>query len=81
VPLSVAEMIRVSGNIGLKMSDSEFSRNVQGYKKGEISDDVLLVGFKDQDMYLLPVEVKTGSVPNYNKAVKQSNRSICNFTC
>ncbi|MEZ8783171.1 DNA phosphorothioation-dependent restriction protein DptH [Vibrio splendidus] len=76
VPLSVAEMIRVSGNIGLKMSDSEFSRNVQGYKKGEISDDVLLVGFKDQDMYLLPVEVKTGSVPNYNKAVKQSKELL-----
>lgn len=76
VPLSVAEMIRVSGNIGLKMSDSEFSRNVQGYKKGEISDDVLLVGFKGQDMYLLPVEVKTGSVPNYGKAVKQSKELL-----
>lgn len=76
VPLSVAEMIRVSGNIGLKMSDSEFSRNVQGYKKGEISDDVLLVGFKDQDMYLLPVEVKTGSIPDYKKAVKQSKELL-----
>ncbi|HIF9274304.1 TPA: DNA phosphorothioation-dependent restriction protein DptH [Photobacterium damselae] len=76
VPLSVAEMIRVSGNIGLKMSDSEFSRNVQGYKKGEISDDVLLVGFKGQDMYLLPVEVKTGSIPDYKKAVKQSKELL-----
>ncbi|MDF2153718.1 DNA phosphorothioation-dependent restriction protein DptH [Vibrio sp. CAU 1672] len=76
VPLSVAEMIRVSGNIGLKMSDSEFSRNVQGYKKGAISDDVLLVGFKEQDMYLLPVEVKTGSIPDYKKAVKQSKELL-----
>ncbi|MCA6692367.1 DNA phosphorothioation-dependent restriction protein DptH, partial [Vibrio parahaemolyticus] len=76
VPLSVAEMIRVSGNIGLKMSDSEFSRNVHGYKKGEISDDVLLVGFKGQDMYLLPVEVKTGSIPDYKKAVKQSKELL-----
>ncbi|WP_318508076.1 DNA phosphorothioation-dependent restriction protein DptH [Photobacterium leiognathi] len=76
VPLSVAEMIRVSGNIGLKMSDSEFSRNVQGYKKGAISDDVLLVGFKDQNMYLLPVEVKTGSIPDYKKAVKQSKELL-----
>ncbi|ELK8309635.1 TPA: DNA phosphorothioation-dependent restriction protein DptH [Vibrio vulnificus] len=76
VPLSVAEMIRVSGNIGLKMSDSEFSRNVQGYKKGEISDDVLLVGFKGQDMYLLPVEVKTGSIPDYKKAVKQAKELL-----
>ncbi|MGL0940867.1 DNA phosphorothioation-dependent restriction protein DptH [Vibrio vulnificus] len=73
VPLSVGEMIRVSGNIGLKMTDSDFSRNVQGYKKGAISDDVLLVGFKEGNMYLLPVEVKTGSTPDYNKAVQQAN--------
>ncbi|BCS52638.1 DNA phosphorothioation-dependent restriction protein DptH [Geobacter sp. SVR] len=72
VPLSVAEMIRVSGNIGLKMSDSEFSRNVQGYRSGAISDDVLLVGFKAQELYLLPVEVKTGARPDYVKAVKQA---------
>ncbi|MBF4218061.1 hypothetical protein, partial [Vibrio anguillarum] len=76
VPLSVAEMIRVSGNIGLKMSDSEFSRNVHGYKKGAISDDVLLVGFKEDEMYLLPVEVKTGAVPDYKKAVKQAKELL-----
>uniref|UniRef100_UPI0040488D4D DNA phosphorothioation-dependent restriction protein DptH n=1 Tax=Vibrio anguillarum TaxID=55601 RepID=UPI0040488D4D len=73
VPLSVGEMIRVSGNIGLKMTDSDFSRNVQGYKKGAISDDVLLVGFKESNMYLLPVEVKAGSTPDYKKAVQQAN--------
>ena len=72
VPLSVAEMIRVSGNLGLKMSDSEFSRNVNGYHKGAISDDVLLVGLKEQTLYLLPLEVKTGATPDYNKAVEQS---------
>ncbi|EHK9000016.1 DNA phosphorothioation-dependent restriction protein DptH [Vibrio vulnificus] len=73
VPLSVGEMIRVSGNIGLKMTDSDFSRNVQGYKKGAISDDVLLVGFKEGNLYLLPVEVKAGSTPDYKKAVQQAN--------
>ncbi|MEC6909200.1 DNA phosphorothioation-dependent restriction protein DptH [Photobacterium piscicola] len=73
VPLSVGEMIRVSGNIGLKMTDSDFSRNVQGYKVGAISDDVLLVGFKDGRIFLLPVEVKTGSTPDYKKAVEQVN--------
>lgn len=72
VPLSVAEIIRVSGNIGLKMDDSEFSRNVNGYKKGAISDDILFVGFKDSHMYLLPVEVKTGQRPDYQKAVAQA---------
>ncbi|MGY5450544.1 DNA phosphorothioation-dependent restriction protein DptH [Agarivorans sp. MS3-6] len=72
VPLSVAEMIRVSGNIGLKMSESDFSRNVNGYRQGAISDDVLLVGFRDQNLYILPVEVKTGARPDYNKAIKQA---------
>lgn len=72
VPLSVAEMIRVSGNVGLKMSDSEFSRNVHGYKKGAISDDVLFVGFKGDRVYLLPLEVKTGVRPDYAYAGKQA---------
>ena len=72
VPLSVAEMIRVSGNIGLKMSDSEFSRVVHGYRKGAISDDVLFVGFKDKKLYLLPLEVKTGSRPDFNYAGQQA---------
>lgn len=72
VPLSVAEMIRVSGNIGLKMSDSEFSRVVHGYKKGAISDDVLFVGFKDEKLYLLPLEVKTGSRPDFSYAGQQA---------
>lgn len=72
VPLSIGEVIRVSGNIGLKISDSDFSRNVNGYKSGAISDDVLFVGFKEQKMYLIPLEVKTGSRPDYNKAVLQA---------
>ncbi|AJR09782.1 DNA phosphorothioation-dependent restriction protein DptH [Photobacterium gaetbulicola] len=76
VPLSIAEMIRVSGNVGLKMSDSDFSRNANGYKKGAISDDILLVGFKDQQMYLLPVEVKTGATPDYKKAVEQAKELL-----
>jgi DNA phosphorothioation-dependent restriction protein DptH len=72
VPLSVAEMIRVAGNIGLKMSDSDFSRYVNGYHAGAISDDVLFVGFKDKQMYLLPVEVKTGKKQTHNKGIKQA---------
>ncbi|MGM0937339.1 MAG: DNA phosphorothioation-dependent restriction protein DptH [Pseudomonadota bacterium] len=72
VPLSVAEMIRVSGNVGLKMSDSEFSRYVHGYRKGAISDDVLFVGFKDNELYLLPLEVKTGTKPDFNYAGQQA---------
>lgn len=72
IPLSVAEMIRVSGNVGLKMSDSEFSRNVHGYRKGAISDDVLFVGFKGDQLYLLPLEVKTGARPDFTYAGVQA---------
>lgn len=72
VPLSIAEMIRVSGNVGLKMSGSDFSRGSQGYTRGAISDDVLFVGFRGEHMYLLPLEVKTGARPDYAKAVEQA---------
>ncbi|WP_176051380.1 DNA phosphorothioation-dependent restriction protein DptH [Burkholderia sp. BCC1644] len=80
VPLSVAEMIRVSGNVGLKMSDSEFSRKVQGYKRGAVSDDVLFVGFKGNNLYLLPLEVKTGARPDFAHAgeqAKELKRYLC----
>ncbi|GAB2664246.1 DNA phosphorothioation-dependent restriction protein DptH [Vibrio panuliri] len=72
VPMSVAEMLRVAGNIGLKMSDGDFSRKSQGYQSGAISDDVLFVGFKDQQMYLLPLEVKAGQKQTHSKGVKQA---------
>lgn len=72
VPLSVAEIIRVSGNVGLPMKASEFSRHNQGHKQGAISDDVLFVGFRGDDLFLLPLEVKTGVRPNYDYAGKQA---------
>ncbi|KJY95874.1 DNA phosphorothioation-dependent restriction protein DptH [Pseudoalteromonas ruthenica] len=72
VPMSVAEMLRVAGNVGLKMSESEFSRFAQGFKSGAISDDVLFVGFKEGKMYLLPLEVKIGQKRSHSKGVKQA---------
>lgn len=72
VPLSVAEMIRVAGNIGLAMSDSDFSRYNREIRKGAISDDIIFAGFKDNHLYLLPVEVKAGTRPDFTKARKQA---------
>jgi DNA phosphorothioation-dependent restriction protein DptH len=72
VPLSMAEMIRVAGNIGLKISESDFSRAVQGYRQGAISDDVLFAGFKGHKLYLLPVEVKTGRRQTHSKGFQQA---------
>mgnify|MGYP000372907041 CR=1 FL=1 len=72
VPLSIAEIVRVAGNLGLSMKDSDLSRHSQGFKKGAISDDILFVGFKDQQMILLPVEVKTGKRQTHSKGVEQA---------
>ncbi|MUL03292.1 DNA phosphorothioation-dependent restriction protein DptH [Aliivibrio fischeri] len=72
VPLSIAEVIRVAGNLGLNMADSDLSRHAQGFKKGVISDDILFVGFKDKQMLLLPVEVKTGKRQTHSKGVEQA---------
>ncbi|EGN74190.1 DNA phosphorothioation-dependent restriction protein DptH [Idiomarina sp. A28L] len=72
VPLSVDEIIRVAKNTGLKISESDFSRTVQGYKQGPISDDVLFAGFKDDKLYLLPVEVKTGKRQTHSKGFLQA---------
>jgi DNA phosphorothioation-dependent restriction protein DptH len=72
VPISVAEMIRVAGNIGLAMSDSDFSRHNKNIRMGAISDDILFAGFKDDRLYLLPVEVKAGGRPDFAKAKEQA---------
>lgn len=76
VPLSVAEMIRVSGSVGLSMSKSDFSRynesmSNDNLKLGPISDDILLVGFCDEGVVLYPVEVKSGSA-DMQKALQQA---------
>ncbi|MBT41822.1 MAG: DNA phosphorothioation-dependent restriction protein DptH, partial [Idiomarina sp.] len=70
VPLSIGEMVRVSGNIGLKIIDSDFAAANAGHV-GAMSDDLLLVGLNTQQMTLVPVEVKTGSTPDYKKAKDQ----------
>ncbi len=76
VPLSVAEMIRVSGSVGLSMSKSDFSRYNESISNddlqlGPISDDILLVGFCDEGVILYPVEVKSGSA-DMQKALQQA---------
>ena len=70
IPISLAEMIRVSGGTGLAMSQSDFSRYNQNIQKGAISDDILLIGLKGNDIILYPVEVKAGSA-DLNKAKNQ----------
>ncbi len=72
VPMSAAELIRVSGNIGLKIDEQDFATHLNGKTKGPISDDVLFVGFRGAELAILPLEVKTGKSYDASKAVTQA---------
>ena len=63
IPISLEEILRVSGGVGLKKSEGLFStKNLGG--EGSYSDDLLLVGIAEKDgqveIYYYPVEVKIG---------------------
>ena len=63
VPLSLEEILRVSGSVGLKKNDGLFSSRNLG-SLGSHCDDLLMAGveFRGQDVcvHLYPVEVKIG---------------------
>ncbi len=72
-PLSIGEMLRVTGNVGLEIKENDFSARLHNKRKGALCDDILFVGFKGNEMYLLPLEVKSrekGS--DFTKAVAQA---------
>jgi DNA phosphorothioation-dependent restriction protein DptH len=82
VPLSIAELLRVAGNVGLSMDKSDFSRynemtSNEALLGGVISDDILLVGYCKEGITLYPVEVKSGSA-DVIKAIKQA-KSLKSF--
>ena len=64
VPISLEEMLRVSGGAGLSQKDGMLSAKNLGFEQRATSDDILLVGIegpKDNiKIYLHPVEVKIG---------------------
>ena len=63
IPVSLEEVLRVSGNVGLNQSEGMLSAKNLG-TSGSLSDDILMIGFQKNDgqlkMYLYPVEVKIG---------------------
>lgn len=81
VPISMEEIFRVSGGIGLNQTDSLFSvKNLTG-KTDSCSDDLLFVGIEEKEgnvkVYFYPIEVKIGE-NNENiikKAINQANRT------
>ncbi|MGF7428283.1 helicase HerA domain-containing protein [Lactiplantibacillus argentoratensis] len=77
VPLSLEEILRVSGSfVGESRSDAIFSAKSLG-AKGKISDDLLFMGLKEDgahyDVMFLPTEVKVGvnSSTVIDKAIEQ----------
>lgn len=64
VPISLEEMLRVSGGAGLSSTEGILSYKNLGFEKGPTSDDLLFIGLNhvsDQiKIYLYPTEVKTG---------------------
>lgn len=65
VPISLEEILRVSGSVGLSKNESVFSAKNLGFEEGSTSDDLLLVGIKNTEpvqVMFYPIEVKIGSV-------------------
>lgn len=64
VPISLEEVLRVSGGAGLKQSEGFFSAKNLGFEGGVTSDDILLVGIEnvnnDVFVHYYPIEVKIG---------------------
>lgn len=65
IPISLEEVLRVSGGAGLKQTEGFFSVKNLGFENnGATSDDILLIGVEaiksDVVVYFYPVEVKIG---------------------
>lgn len=77
IPISLEEMLRVSGGAGYSQKDGLLSAKNLGFEKGATSDDILMVGIEGPidniKVYLHPVEVKIGLNPSVviNKAKDQ----------
>ncbi|MFH6936342.1 DNA phosphorothioation-dependent restriction protein DptH [Flavobacterium sp. FlaQc-30] len=78
VPISLEEILRVSGNAGLNMGEGLFSTKNLG-AIGSFSDDLLFIGleeFEDQLlMHLYPVELKIGGLGIVKKGIDQGKRT------
>ncbi|WP_252238209.1 DNA phosphorothioation-dependent restriction protein DptH [Clostridium sp. VAP51] len=79
VPISLEEVLRVSGGAGLKQSEGFLSAKQLGFENnGATSDDILLIGIENVNentyVHYYPIEVKIGDNPNWyvNKGIEQA---------
>ena len=67
IPISLEEMLRVSGGAGLSQKEGLLSAKNLGFEQRATSDDILLVGIEGPvdniKIYIHPVEVKIGQNP------------------
>ncbi len=81
VPISLEEILRISGGVGLRQKDSLFSAKNLGFdNSGATSDDILLIGIKKGakvQVTFYPVEVKIGiNSTNYiQKGIEQAKHT------
>lgn len=78
VPISLEEMLRVSGGAGLSKDEGVLSAKNLGFEKGPTSDDLLFIGLNingtEPKIYLYPTEVKTGN--NDNSVIKKAFEQV-----
>lgn len=64
VPISMEEIVRVTGNVKLSRKEGIFSGKTIG-KRGNCSDDILMMGLEEAEdglkIHMYPVEVKIGN--------------------
>ncbi|WFR58131.1 DUF87 domain-containing protein [Anaerocolumna sp. AGMB13025] len=74
IPISLEEMLRISGGAGLSQDEGILSAKNLGFEKGPTSDDLLFIGLDRSGdvpkVYLYPTEVKTGN--NDNAVIKKA---------
>lgn len=78
IPISLEEILRVSGNAGLNMGEGLFSTKNLG-AIGSFSDDLLFIGLEQFEgqllMHLYPVELKIGGLGIVKKGIDQGKRT------
>ncbi len=78
IPISLEEILRVSGGAGLKQTEGFLSAKNLGFENGVTSDDILFVGIEKQGdnvlVHYYPVEVKIGKNDNayIHKGINQA---------
>ncbi|MFH6936064.1 DNA phosphorothioation-dependent restriction protein DptH [Flavobacterium sp. FlaQc-30] len=79
IPISLEEILRVSGNAGLNMGEGLFSAKNLG-AVGSFSDDLLFVGLEELEgellMHLYPIELKIGGLGIVKKGMDQGKKTF-----